>query len=39
MKKPKKQNIVRQISSCLIEKYNCFQAISIEYAKKNKEKI
>ena len=29
MKEPKKQNIVRQFSSCLIEKYNGFEVISI----------
>ena len=31
MKKPKKQNIVRQLSSCLMEKYNGFQVISIAF--------
>ena len=36
MKKPKKQNIVRQLSSCLIEKYNGFQVISIEIDRKQK---
>ena len=36
MKEPKKQNIVRQISSCLSEKYNGFQVISIEYARKQR---
>ena len=36
MKKPKKQNIVRQSSSCLMEKYNGFQVISIEYARKQR---
>ena len=30
MKEPKKQNIVRQLSSCLMEKYNGFQVISIK---------
>ena len=34
MKEPKKQNIVRQLSSCLIEKYNGFQVISIEFDRK-----
>ena len=34
MKEPKKQNIVRQISSCINEKYNGFQPISIELARK-----
>ena len=32
------QKIVRQLSSCLIEKFNGFTIISIEYQKKNKEK-
>ena len=32
MIEPKKQNIVRQISICLTEKYNGFQTISIEFA-------
>ena len=36
MKEPKKQNIVRQLSSCLIEKYNGFQVISIELDRKQK---
>ena len=36
MKEPKKQNIVRQLSSCLIEKYNGFQVISIEFDRKQK---
>ena len=38
MKEPKKQNIVRQISSCLIEKYNGFQVILIEFDRKQKKK-
>ena len=38
MKEPKKQNIVRQLSSCLMEKYNGFQVISIEYARKQRKK-
>ena len=38
MKEPKKQNLVRQLSSCLMEKYNGFQVISIEYARKQREK-
>ena len=38
MKEPKKQNIVRQLSSCLIEKYNGFQVISIEFDRKQKKK-
>ena len=39
MKDPKKENIVRQIPSCLTKKYNCFQAISIEFARKERKKI
>ena len=34
LKNPKKQNIVRQLSSCINEKYNGFHVISIEYSKK-----
>ena len=37
-KEPKKQNIVRQLSSCLIEKYNGFQVISIEFDRKKTKK-
>ena len=37
-KKPKNQNIVRQLSSCLIEKYHGFQVISIEFDIKQKKK-
>ena len=33
LKNPKKQNIVRQLSSCVNEKYNGFHVISIEYSK------
>ena len=39
MKEPKKQNIIRQLSSCLIEKYNGFQVISIEFDRKQKKKL
>ena len=39
MKEPKKQNIVRQLSSCLIEKYNEFQVVSIEFDRKQKKKL
>ena len=39
MKEPKKQNIIRQLSSCLIEKYNGFQVISIEFDRKQKKKF
>ena len=36
MKDEKKQNIVRQISSCLTEKYNGFHATSTEFARKER---
>ena len=36
MKKADEQKIVKQLSSCLIEKYNCFTMIRIEYEKKEK---
>ena len=39
LKIPKKQNIVRQLSSCINEKYNGFYLISIEYNKKLRKKI
>ena len=39
MKEPKKQNIIRQLSSCLIQKYNGFQVISIEFDRKQKKKL
>ena len=38
LKEPKKQNIVRQILSCIIEKYNGYQAISIVFARKETKK-
>ena len=34
LKNPKNQNIVRQLSSCINEKFNRFQVLSIEYSKK-----
>ena len=34
MNEPKKQNIFRKLSSCLMEKYNGFQVTSIESARK-----
>ena len=34
MKKPDQQKIVKQLSSCLTEKYNGFTVIRIEYEKK-----
>ena len=36
MKDKNQQKIVRQLSSCLIEKYNGFTGISIEYQKKQR---
>ena len=39
MKEPKKQNIIRQLSSCLIEKYNGFQVIAIEFDRKQKKNL
>ena len=36
MKKPDQQKIVKQLSSCLIEKYNGFTVICIEYEKKER---
>ena len=34
LKKPRKQIIVRQLSSCINEKYNVFHVFSVEYGKK-----
>ena len=39
LKTPKNQNIVRQLSSCINEKYNGFHVISIEYSKKLRTKF
>ena len=39
LKNPKKQNIVRQLSSCINEKYNGLHVISIEYSKKLRTKF
>ena len=36
MRKPDQQKIVKQLSSCLIEKYNGFTVIRIEYEKKER---
>ena len=36
MKEPKKQNAIRQISSCINEKYNGFQSVSVEFARKER---
>ena len=38
IKEPKKQNIIREISSCMTEKYNGLQAISIEFVRKERKK-
>ena len=39
MKDKTKQKIVRQLSSCLIEKYSGFQVISIEFERKKRKKF
>ena len=39
LKNTKKQNIVRQLSSCINEKYNGFHVISIQYSKKLRKKF
>ena len=39
MKDKSKQKIVRQLSSCLIEKYSDFQVISIEFERKQRKKF
>ena len=39
IKEPRKQNIVREISSWITENYNGFQAIFIEFARKKKKKF
>ena len=36
LKEFKKQSIVRQLSSCITEKYNGFQTIAIEFARKTR---
>ena len=36
IKEPKKQNIIRQISSCINEKYYGFQSVSIEFSRKER---
>ena len=36
IKQPKKTNVFRQLSSCINEKYNGYQTISIEYGRKEK---
>ena len=40
MKRPdRQQKIVRQLSSCLIEKYDGFMVVSIEYQKKREKNL
>ena len=39
LKNPKKQTVVRQLSSCIKEKYNGFHIISIEYSQKLRKKF
>ena len=39
LKNPKKQNIIRQLSSCINKKYNGFHIILLGYSKKIKKKI
>ena len=39
MKEKNQQKIIRQLSSCLIEKYNGFTVVSIDYKKNKKQKI
>ena len=39
IKELKKQNIIRQLSSCLIEEYNGFQVILTEFDRKQKKKF
>ena len=39
VKDRRQQKIVRQLSSCLMEKYNGFTIASIEYQKKRKKNI
>ena len=39
IKEPEKQNIARPILSCITEKCNGFQAISIEFARKERKKF
>ena len=39
LKKPDKQNQIRQLSSCPIPKYNGFQVIAIDFAKSERRKF
>ena len=39
VKKPSKQNQIKQLSSCLIEKYNGFQVVKIDFSKKERRKF
>ena len=39
IKEPKKTNFVRQLSSCINEKYNGYQTISAEYARRERKNV
>ena len=39
VKTPEKQNQIKQLSSCLIEKYNGFQVVKVDFAKKERQKF
>ena len=39
LKSPKKQTIVRQLSSCVYQKFNGFNIVSVVYGRKFREKI
>ena len=39
LKNPKKQTVVRELSSCIYEKFNGFNIISIEHGKKLRKKF
>ena len=39
VKKPEKQNQIKQLSRCLIEKYNGFQVVKIDFSKKESQKF
>ena len=39
LKTPKKQTVVRQLSSCISEKYNGFHVVSIDYSHKLRKKF
>ena len=37
--KPEKQNQIKQLSSCLIEKYNGFQVVKVDFSKKQRQQF